>query len=153
MILLGEREDKALVKIMIIIFGILCIITAGWWAVFLVKYPGNENIFWLASIFLFLFGIYQLYSGLGYARRFISRRNGILYIRQNSLLPGREINSGRVSQLEVRSMDMVFHFDNSSRFRVKLGIRYPDLGQKIKSFIIEFAEDNNIDIFYKNEPL
>ncbi len=152
-ILLGEKEDKPLIKIMVLIFGIMCIITAGWWTVFLVRYPDNENIFWAGSIFLLLFGLYQLLSGLGYTKRYISRTNSELLIRQNSLMPARKMQASHLKQLEIRSMDMVLHGQDSSRLRIKLGIRYPDLGQQVKEFVIRWAEDNNIEIFYKHEAL
>ncbi len=150
---LGEREEKPIVRIFIVIFGLLCILTAGWWTVFLIRYPDNEKIFWAGSLFLLLFGLYQVYSGLGYAKRYIRRMNSTLFVRQNSLLPVREIKSENIKQLEVRPMDMVFHMEGSSRLRLKLGMRYPDLGQKVKDFVLSFAEESNIDIFYKNEPL
>lgn len=152
-ILLGEREDKPFVKIMVVIFGIMCIITAGWWTVFLVRYPDNENIFWAGSIFLLLFGLYQLLSGLGYTKRYISRTNGGLVVRQNSLMPAKKLQASQLRQLEIRSMDMVLHGTDSSRLRIKLGIRYPDLGQQVKEFVTRWAEDNYIEIFYKHEAL
>lgn len=152
-IFLGEREDKPFIRILAIVFGVLCIFTAVWWAVFLIRYPDNEKIFWAGSIFLLLFGIYQVYSGLGYARCYISREHGNIIVRQNSLLPARKIQSGQVTRLEIRSYDMVFHLNNSSRFRIKLGLKYPDLGQKVRDFITDYAESNNIEISYINEPL
>lgn len=152
-ILMGEREDKLLVRIIVIIFGILCIFTGGWWAIFLIRYPDNEKIFWAGSIFLLLFGIYQIYAGLGFARRYVTRKNGVIIIRQNGLLPARKIQSGNITQLEIRNHDMVFHMNDSTRFRVKLGLKYPDLGQRVSVFIMEYAEANKIEIFYNNEPL
>ncbi len=150
---LGEKENKALVRILIVIFGLLCIFTAGWWTVFLIKYPENEKIFWAGSIFLLLFGVFQVYSGLGYAKRYIKRENGNISIRQNSLLPAKRLNAEEIKQLEIRLYDMVLHMNDSSRVRIKLGIKYPDLGQKVRNFIIDYAEDNKIEIFYKNEVL
>ena len=152
-ILMGEREDKLLVRIIVIIFGIMCIFTAGWWAIFLIRYPDNEKIFWAGSIFLFLFGIYQVYAGLGFARRYVTRKKGVIIIRQNGLLPARKIQSGNITQLEIRNHDMVFHMNDSTRFRIKLGLKYPDLGQRVREFIMEYAEANKIEIFYNNEPL
>jgi len=152
-IALGEKENKLAVRIIIIIFGLLCIFTAGWWIVFLLRYPDNEKIFWAGSIFLLLFGLFQLYSGLGYARRYVKRENNNISIRQSSLLPSRRLSSADIKKLEVRSYDMVLHLNDSSRIRIKLGLRYPDLGQKVRDFIIEFAEINNIEIFYKNDAL
>lgn len=152
-IFLGDRENKLAVRIIIIIFGLFCIFTAGWWTVFLIRYPDNEKIFWAGSIFLLLFGLYQIYSGLGYSRRYVKRENNNISIRQSSLLPSRRLNSEEIKQLEIRSYDMVLHLNDSSRIRIKLGLRYPDLGQKVRDFIIEYAEDNNIEIFYKNDAL
>jgi hypothetical protein len=150
---LGEREDKLLVRIIIVIFGIMCIFTALWWAVFLIKFPDNEKIFWAGSIFLLLFGIYQVYAGFGFARRYIRIDNTNIIIRQNSLLPPRKIRAGEITQLEIRTYDMVFHINDSSRLRIKLGLKYPDLGQRVRDFITDYAKTNNIEIFYKNEPL
>lgn len=152
-IFLGEREDKPLVRVFVVVFGVMCIFTAGWWAVYLIRYPEAESIFWAASIFLLLFGIYQVYSGFGYARCYIKRGNGNIIIRQNSLLPARKISAGQITKLEVRSYDMVLHMGDSSRLRIKLGLKYPDLGQRVRDFIIDFAETNNIEIFYKHEAL
>lgn len=152
-IFLGERENKLAIRIIVIIFGLFCIFTAGWWTVFLIRYPDNEKIFWAGSIFLLLFGLYQLYSGLGYSRRYVKRENSNISIRQSSLLPARRLDSEEIKQLEIRSYDMVLHLNDLSRIRIKLGLRYPDLGQKLRDFIIEYAEDNNIEIFYKNDAL
>jgi len=150
---LGEKENKALVRIIIVIFGLICVFTAGWWVVFLIKYPDNERIFWAGSIFLFLFGIFQVYSGLGYAKRYIKRENGDIAIRQNSLLPAKKLGSQQIKQLEIRTYDIVLHMTDSSRIRIKLGLKYPDLGQRVRNFILDYAEENNIEIFYKNEAL
>jgi len=152
-VFLGEKENKLAVRIIIIIFGLFCIFTAGWWTVFLIRYPDNEKIFWAGSGFLLLFGLYQLYSGLGYSRRYVKRENNNISIRQSSLLPARRLNSEEIKQLEIRSYDMVLYRKDSSRIRIKLGLRYPDLGQRVRDFIIEYAEDNNIEIFYKNDAL
>lgn len=150
---LGEREDKLAVRIIIIIFGLVCIFTAGWWIVFLIKNPDNEKIFWAGSIFLFLFGAFQVYSGLGYARRYVKREDGILTLRQNSLLPAKKISPDQVKHLEIRTYDMLIHLVDGPGIRIKLGLRYPDLGQKVRDFITGYAKDNNIEIFYKNEAL
>lgn len=152
-IYLDDRDDKTPVKIFTVIFGILCIFTGGWWTVYLIKFPENNNAFWAASIFLFLFGAYQIYAGLGHARRYIYREKDYIIIRQNSLLKEKKFYSMDITQLEVRPMDIVFHLRMNARFRMKLGLKYPDLGQKIKTFIIDFAEEKNIEIFYKNETI
>lgn len=152
-ILLGEKENKILVRIVVFIFGLLCIFTAGWWTVFLIKYPDNEKIFWAGSIFLFLFGIYQIYSGLGYAKRYLKKEGENIIIRQNSLLPAKKIRRDHITYLEIRPFDMVIHLNNSKRIRIKPGLKYPVQGQRIMGFLSEYAEINKIKIIYKNESL
>ena len=86
-------------------------------------------------------------------RAFLKRENGNVTIRQSSLLPAKKLTADRITQLEIRTYDMVLHLSDGSRIRIKLGLKYPDLGQKVRDFIIRYAEDNKIEIFYKNESL
>jgi len=152
-ILLGEREDKPLIRIIVIIFGIMCVFTAGWWAIYLIKYPDSEKIFWAGSIFLLLFGIYQVYAGLGFAKRYIKKENNNLIIRQSSLLPPKNIKAQDISSLVIRTYDIVINLANNSRIRIKPGLKYPEQGQKVINLITDYAKENNIEVSYKNESL
>ncbi|MEZ5012091.1 MAG: hypothetical protein R2744_11145 [Bacteroidales bacterium] len=82
---LDERPEKKFVKILMVVFGIMCLFTAGWWALYLVKNPSNENVFWIATLFLLFFGLYQIYAGLGMATRYILIDKNLFTVRQNSL--------------------------------------------------------------------
>jgi len=152
-IYLDDKSEKKSIRNITVIFGFMCILTGGWWAVFLIRYPDNDNSYWAATAFLLLFGLYLIYDGLGYARRYIYREAGSIHIRQNSLLPKKNIEASTIEKIEIRSMDLVFIFKDKQRFRLKLGLKYPDLGQKIKDYIVQFAEETGIELFYKHETI
>jgi len=146
---LDERPEKGFVSILMVIFGILCLGTSGWWAYFLISSPGQSNIFWAATLFLLIFGAYQVYAGLGYARRYIEIKGAGIRIRQNSFLPARVLAAGIISNITIRSADILFKYNRDRSFKLKLGIRYPDLGENIKAEIIRYAESNSIEVLYK----
>jgi len=146
---LDERPEKGFVSALMVVFGILCIGTSGWWGYFMFISPEKQNIYWVATIFLFLFGTYQIYAGLGYARRYIKIEKGIITIRQNSFFPPRKLETGLISEIIIRSADILFDYDEGKKFKLRLGIRYPDLGESIKSEIENYAETNKIEVYYK----
>ena len=150
---LDDKPDKKFVSFFLVIFGFLCILTSGWWALFLVRVPEYENIFWPGTIFLLLFGLFQVYSGLGFAKRYLIIEETCLTIRQNSLLQAKKLTKNSISKMEIRSMDIKFYLNNSNIFRFRLGLKYPDLGESVKTRIIAWSEENNVDLFYKYDKI
>ena len=150
---LDEKPEKKAVSILMVVFGILCLFFSGWWAIFLIKVPENENSYWFATIFLFLFGLYQVYAGLGYARRYISLKDNNLVIRQNAFLPPLKLSAPLINIIVIRSMDIIFEDEKGEQKKLKLGLRYPDLGEKIKEKVIEFAKIHGIEVYYKYDGL
>jgi hypothetical protein len=146
---LDEKPEKGFVSILMVIFGILCLITSGWWAAFLLKTPEQQNSFWLATSFLFLFGLYQIYAGLGYARRYIKIDGGNIIVRQNSFFAPKAFEATLISNITIRAADILIKYENIKSFKLKLGIRYPDLGENIKNEIILYAEKNKIEALYE----
>lgn len=148
---LAERPEKIFVRILMVIFGLMCLFTSGWWALFLYRNPENERIFWLATIFLLTFGLYQIYAGLGLAARYIKIDGSLLSIRQNAFLPVRRFNTDSIELLQIRRSDIILKMKGNSSYRLKLGIRYPDLGENIRNQLTAFAEEKNIRIEYNYE--
>lgn len=146
---LDERPEKGFVSVLMVIFGILCLGTSGWWAYYLSISAEKQNTYWLATIFLLVFGAYQIYAGLGYARRFIKIEGSKLSIRQNSFTRPKLIEAGLLSSIVIRSADIVFNYNHDKSFKLRLGIRYPDLGEKLKSEIEAYATTNKIELNYK----
>ncbi|MCD4769594.1 MAG: hypothetical protein K8R35_05450 [Bacteroidales bacterium] len=150
---LDDKPDKKFVSFFLVIFGFLCLLTSGWWALFLVRVPENENVFWLGTIFLLLFGLYQIYAGLGFAKRYLIIEETDIIIRHNSLLPAKRLTKDSISKMEIRSMDIKFYINSGNIFKFRLGLKYPDLGESVKARIITWSEENNIDLFYKYDKI
>ena len=150
---LDEKPEKKAVSVLMVVFGALCLFTAGWWAVFMIKVPENDNIFWAGTTFLFLFGIYQIYAGLGYARRYIKIDDKDIIIRQNSFFSPTSFSAPMISSIIIRSMDIIFELETGKRQKLKLGLRYPDLGENIKKAIIDYAALHGIEVFYKYDGI
>jgi hypothetical protein len=146
---LDERPEKKVVKFFMVVFGVLCIFTAGWWTLFLVKNPENEKVFWLATLFLFAFGIYQVYAGFGKAARYIITDRDLLTIKQNSFLGPVKFKANDINRVIIERGQITLSTRDEKLFHLKLGIKYPDLGESIKSEIVSFAEEYNIGIEYK----
>jgi hypothetical protein len=145
---LDERPEKKVVKALMVVFGIMCLITSGWWAIFLLKSPENQNIFWGATLFMLAFGSYQVYAGLGFAARYIIFDGEDMTIRQNSLLPPKKFTSHYIENIEIRRMDILIIMKDSSRYRLKLGLKYPDLGESIRDEITLYANEKEVRIEY-----
>ena len=150
---LDDNSDKKHIRILMVIFGFFCLFTSGWWATYILKSPESEKVFWLATIFLFLFGLYQVYAGLGYAKRYISIKGPDIIIRQNGFLKPVILNPDVIEKIEIGSMDIIFRRKGKNRLRLKLGLKYPDLGQNIKDQVVLYGENNDIEIFFNNQAL
>ena len=118
------------------------------WIGCLVKNPANENVFWIATLFLLLFGLYQIYAGLGMAARYILIDNAKITIRQNSLSRPSSFTSDRFESVEIRRMDILLRFTDGKNFRIKLGLRYPNIGDSIRDELVHFCEEHDIRIVY-----
>ena len=148
---LSERPESLFVRILMVVFGILCLFTAGWWALYLIRNTGNEKSFWVATLFLLLFGLYQIYAGLGYSRRYISSDGENLEVKQNAFLRPVHLKGGAIDSVEIRRADIFVKPREGKGYRIKIGIRYPELGEKIRNLVISYAANNNIEVVYNND--
>jgi len=62
---LGTSENNRLVKVIQIVFGVVCIAVAIFWLVFNIKSLKADGTLWITIIFLSGFGFYQIWAGLG----------------------------------------------------------------------------------------
>lgn len=140
---LESRESSKPVRILQLIFGIVCIFIAGWWTVFILRVPENAN-FWFAIIFMLLFGIFQIYSGLGYASKYLTVDSERLIIKKTVF--------GRTEVFAGTDIERILIFPLSVsvvlRNRRTISLRFPvTLGEgidRVKDALAEYARDNKI---------
>jgi hypothetical protein len=151
--LLSSAENNRLVKIIQIIFGIVCFAVAIFWLIFNIKSLKADRTLWITIIFLSGFGFYQVWSGLGHATRFIEISSEKIRLKKNMMLPAVEILAGDIQKIEMFPFNLFFYLKPKKRILLRFGATYQDINEKIKDEILTFAGLNAINIEIKEEML
>jgi hypothetical protein len=147
------RESNKLTKVFQIIFGILCIAIACFWLVYNFSAVRSDNTLWITVAFLFGFGAYMIYSGLGYASRYIEFVTEGIKLKHNSLLPVTIMTTDQIEKFEVYPLKVQFFLKSSKMILLRFGVSDPQKVEEIKDEIIKFSSDSNINLVIKNEEI
>ena len=143
---LGPSENSAFVKVIRILFGLVCIAIAFFWLIFNIRSVKTDNTLWITVLFLSGFGFYQVWAGLGRTTRFIQIGSDKIILKKNSLLPLKEMASSEINKIEVFPLNLIFHFHRGGKTILRFGTAFTDNIDPIKSGIEEFSAVNNIAI-------
>ncbi len=144
--LLGTAEDSRIIKIIRIIFGIVCLIIAVFWIYFNTTTLKTDKTLWITIIFLGLFGFYQTWAGLGRAVRFIEIGPESIRLKKNSVLPAMEIKISNIEKIDIYPLNIIFHIKSKKRILLRFGTTFHDQNEIIIDEIIEVAELNHIPL-------
>jgi hypothetical protein len=150
---LGHSENSSVIKIIRIIFGLVCIAIALFWLIFNIRSVKAEHTLWITVIFLSGFGFFQIWAGIGRAKRFIQISNDKILLKMNSLLPHREVPSLEIKKIEVIPLNLIFYFQKGGKTVLRFGTTYTDNIELIKNEIEEFAIINNINLEIISEDI
>ena len=75
-------ENSLIIKLIRIVFGIVCIVVAIFWLNFNFRSLNIDWTLWITIIFLVGFGFYQIWTGLGRATRFIEIDKDIIRLKK-----------------------------------------------------------------------
>jgi hypothetical protein len=148
---LGPGENNSLVKITRILFGAVCIAVAVFWLIFNIKSINADGTLWITIIFLSGFGFYQIWSGIGRAKRFIEIGQNIIRLKKNSILPVQEFSADNFEKIEIFPLNLIFFLKHGKPVIMRFGTTYTDIIEPVKNGIISFATRNNILCEIKNE--
>ena len=150
---LSSNENNKLVKIIQIVFGIICIAVAIFWLIFNIRLLKADGTLWITIIFLTGFGFFQIWSGLGRAIRFIEIRPDIIVLKKNIVLPSIQFSADEIDKIEVYPMNLIFFLKPKKKVLLRFGSTYFTTNELIKDEIISFAESNKILIEIMEEKL
>lgn len=150
---LGSFENNRLIKIIQIIFGIVCFTVAIFWLIFNIRSLKADGTLWITIIFLSGFGFYQVWAGLGQATRFIEISSDKIRLKKNIMLPAVEILPGEIQKIEVYPFNLIFYLKTKKRILLRFGTTYHETNEKIKDEILSFAELNSINTEIMEEKL
>jgi hypothetical protein len=151
--LLGVSEDHRMVRYFRILLGIACIGMAGYWTWFTIMAEDGINTLWITVIFLLGFGLYQIWSGSGKAKRYIEISNSVLVLKKSSLLPPVSIVPGDVEKIEFFPLSIVFFFVKGKKLLLRLGTVHYETNEKIIDELIRFADESDIRYEVKEEEI
>ncbi len=147
------RENNKLTKIFQIIFGVICVIIAVFWLIFNFRSVKADRTLWITVVFLCGFGLFLIYSGFGYAAKFIELNTRNIRLKKNSLLPPIDISADQIDRIEVFPLKLEIIIKPAKKILLRFGISDPEKIDLIKDEIIRFADSNNINLEIKEELL
>jgi hypothetical protein len=148
---LGIRENNKVTKVFQLIFGTVCIAISIFWLLHNFKSVKEDGAQWITVAFLCGFGAFQIYSGLGWASRFIEFGTGTIRLKNNSLLPSADLSADNIEKIEVFPLKVHIFHESSKKILIRFGVTDIEKVELIKDEIMAFATINNIDVELKNE--
>lgn len=150
---LSSNENNRLVKVIQVIFGIVCIAVAIFWLIFNIGSLKVYSTLWITLLFLSGFGFYQVWSGLGKAARFIKIGSDKIWLRKNIILPAIELPAGEIEKIELFPLNLFFILKSKKRILLRFGTTYHETNEKIVEEIMIFAKSNSVNLEIKEEKL
>jgi hypothetical protein len=151
--LLSSAENSKLIKIIQIVFGIICIAVAVFWMIFNVRSLTADKTLWITITFLTGFGIYQVWAGLGRATRFIEISSDMIRLKKSIFLPATEMPAADIEKIELFPLNLIFFLKSQKRILLRLGTSYQETTEQIKDEILAFADSCSINTEIKEEKL
>jgi hypothetical protein len=141
---LGPVENNLIIKLIRILFGIICIVVAIFWLNYNFRALKTDWTLWITIIFLTAFGFYQIWTGLGRATRFIEIDKNTIRLKKFAVLPPVMIPAPEVDHIEIFPLNVVFFLRSGKRVMLRFGTTYYEQNEIILDEIIAFADSNNI---------
>ena len=150
---LSSNENNRLVKIIQVIFGIVCFAVAIFWLIFNIGSLKADGTLWITILFLSGFGFYQVWSGLGKATRYIKIGTDKIWLKKNIMLPVVELPAENIEKIELFPLNLFFILNSKKRILLRFGTTYHETNEKIIEEILIFAKSNSVHLEFKEEKL
>jgi len=150
---LAPAENNRFVNLIRIVFGVICFAVAIFWFIFNIRSAKADGIIWITIIFLSGFGLYQIWSGLGRATRYIEIGMNYILLKKNPVLPPVRINVEEIEKIELFPLNMIIFLNSGKKINLRFGTTYPEMTADIKDAIIVYADSKNIILDLKSEQV
>ena len=146
---LSNSNKNRFVSVLNILFGISCIAIGVGWAI----HDKNSGSVWITILFLFGFGFYEIWLGLGKAERYIEIDKTFIRLKKFIFLSAKHIEASEIGKIEIFPMKIDFHFKERTKITLRFGTTYIEMNEKIVDALIKFAEQNAIDLELQTEKI
>jgi HAMP domain-containing protein len=151
--LLSSVENNKVVRIIQIVFGLVCLAVAVFWLVFNIRSVQTNSTLWITIIFLSVFGLYQIWSGLGRATRFIEISSDRIRLKKTIILPTIAMRAEEIQKIEIYPFNLIFILKAEKRIILRFSTTYQETNEKVKDELLVFGELNSIEVEFVKEKL
>jgi hypothetical protein len=123
------------------------------WLIFNLRSINAAGKSWVTLIFIGGFGLYQIYAGFGFSKRFIEIGPDKICIKKDIMLPAINISAGEMEKVELFPFNIILFLKTRKRVMLRLGASYQETNEKIKDEILTFGELNSINVEFVEEKL
>jgi hypothetical protein len=148
---LSSVENNRMVKIIQIVFGILCISVAIFWLIFNIRALKADGTLWITIFFLSGFGFYQIWAGFGKATRFIEISSDKIRLKKTILLPPIDLPVETIQKIEIFPFNITFFQKTEKKIILRFSTTFHETNEKVKDEILTFAELNVVKIEFIEE--
>ena len=127
------------------VLGAICLVIAVWFIFSIAGTRASTGTAWIAVIFLFLFGLWLILSGLGFTDRYITIGEDHIILKLNIFAKPVKIVSASLTRVEFKPL-MIDFVMGERKTTVRLGTYYPDHTAAIMEAVEEFCRKKGIEI-------
>ena len=113
------RDDDRLTRIFKILMGIICFAIAIFWIIYSIRSVKVNGKLWITTAFLLCFGLFQIYSGIGLAVKFIELTVSNIRLKKNSLLPAVDLPADKFEKIELFPLKVHFIINHGIFLKVR----------------------------------
>ena len=128
-----------------IILGIICLVIDAWFVISIAGTRASTGSAWIAVVFLFLFSLWMIGSGLGYTDRFIIIGEDMVKLRKRSFLPPVTLAASELNYVEFKPLQINFGIGEKT-LTLRLGAYFPGHSEGIMEAVVVFCRKNGIEI-------
>jgi len=150
---LSSVENNKVVKIIQVVFGLVCLVIAIFWLIFNIRAMKADGTLWITIIFLSGFGLYQVWAGLGKAIRFIEIDSDKIRFKKTVLLPVVELAAEDIQKIEIFPFNLIIYLKAKKRIILRFSTTFYETSEKVKDEILRFAELNAINAEFVEEKI
>jgi hypothetical protein len=150
---LGTNVNSRFEKLIRIVFGLACLAVSIFWIIFNINVLQVNLTLWITIIFLWGFGFYQIWTGIGRGTRFIEIGTDYIVLKKNPMLSPVNITAIQIEKIELHPMNVILFIRSKNKILLRFGNTYYETNEKIKDELLDFAENNKIPMEIKHEEL
>ena len=150
---LSHSVKNRFASILKLFLGVACITIGIYWAVYEISVAESIGSAWFTVLFLFGFGFYEIWAGLGKAERYIEIDNTFIRLKRTIFLSAKHIEAPEIGKIEIFPLKIYFHLKTGAKITLRFGTTYIEVNEKIVDALIKFAEQNSVDLDLQPEEL